>query len=75
MRESKGAGGLLNVHDKIIAYMPRTPSRKHSSSPPLPHKKFSEVKGNAVNQVMSEVYNHVNAYRYWRCYVVLSNKQ
>lgn len=38
MRESKGAGGLLNVHDKIIAYMPRTPSRKHSSSPPLPHK-------------------------------------
>lgn len=41
MRESKGAGGLLNVHDKIIAYMPRTPSRKHSSSPPLPHKKFS----------------------------------
>lgn len=25
MRESKGAGGLLYVHDKIIAYMPRTP--------------------------------------------------
>lgn len=43
MRESKGAGGLLNVHDRIIAYMPRTPSRKHSSSPPPPppHKKFS----------------------------------
>lgn len=42
MRESKGAGGLLYVHDKIIAYMPRTPSCKHNSSPPLSLKKFSE---------------------------------